>query len=85
MLRRAFLDHPQAVGESYGEHFAVASGFAGELMMAALACAVHAVVPCLFERTGSRAIRRLHDRMIANRRVAPRAVCAKTHPSLTGL
>ena len=74
MLSRAFLDHPRAVGESYGEHFTVAAGFAGELMLAGLACAVHAVAPCLFQRTGSAAIARLHERMVVNRRRAARAV-----------
>ena len=30
-----------------------------------LAALVHGVVPALFERTGSRVVRRLHDRMAA--------------------
>ena len=58
-LSRSFVDHPQSVGESYGEHFAVASGFGLRLIGAGLACLVHACVPAWFTRTGSRAVSRL--------------------------
>jgi Family of unknown function (DUF6356) len=58
-LPRSFVDHPQSVGESYGEHFAVASGFGLRLIGAGLACLVHACVPAWFTRTGSRAVRAL--------------------------
>jgi hypothetical protein len=37
------------------------------MMVASLACLVHALLPFLFERTGSRAITQLHDRMVTNR------------------
>jgi hypothetical protein len=67
MIRSLFLSHPDSVGETYLEHQGVALSFAAELLMASLACAVHAVVPGLFTRTGSRAIERLHARMVANR------------------
>jgi hypothetical protein len=85
MWRQAFLDHPHARGESYGEHFRIASGFASELLAAGLACAVHAVAPCLFERAGSAAIARLHDRMIANRRGPAPSVDSRTQSTLTAL
>ena len=65
-LHRLFMSHPQAVDESYGEHFLVALGFAARLFGAACAALVHAIVPCLFETTASRMIRHMHDR-IANR------------------
>lgn len=68
MLTRTFLEHPREMGETYGEHFAMAAGFAGELIVAGLACAVHAVAPCLFQRTGSTAVARLHHRMFVSRR-----------------
>jgi hypothetical protein len=67
MIRSLFLSHPEAVGETYLEHQGVALSFAAELMVASLACAVHAVVPGLCTRTGSRTIERLHARMVANR------------------
>jgi hypothetical protein len=65
-LHRLFLSHPQAVDESYGEHFLFALGFAARLLGAGLAALVHAIIPCLFETTASRMIREMHDR-IANR------------------
>lgn len=68
MLKALFCDHPASVGESYGEHLAAAGGFALRLFAAALVCAVHAVLPFLFERTASAIVDGLHDRMVANRR-----------------
>ena len=68
MLTRLFTRHPNSVGESYLEHLAMACGFAARLALAALACAVHALLPFLFERTGSRIITELHDAMVINRR-----------------
>jgi hypothetical protein len=58
-LSRSFVDHPRSVGESYGEHFAVATGFGLRLIAAGLACLVHACVPAWFTRTGSRVVRAL--------------------------
>ena len=58
-LPRSFVDHPRSVGESYGEHFAMATGFGLRLIAAGLACLVHAWVPAWFTRTGSRAVRDL--------------------------
>jgi hypothetical protein len=71
VFNRLFLDHPRSVGENYLEHQRRAFGFAIALLAAALACLVHALVPGLFVRTGSETIKRLHDRMVANR-IAPR-------------
>ena len=67
MIRRWFLSHPSSVNESYFEHMEVASGFGVALLGAGLACLVHAVVPCLFERTGSRTIAALHQRLVIGR------------------
>ena len=58
-LPRSFVDHPRSIGESYGEHFAVATGFGLRLIAAGLACLIHACVPAWFTRTGSRAVRAL--------------------------
>lgn len=57
-----FTKHPQSVNETYFEHLFVASGFAASLLLAALICAVHAVLPFLFEKTGSRMIADLYQR-----------------------
>ncbi|USI73150.1 DUF6356 family protein [Sphingomonas morindae] len=71
MIRRLFLEHPRAVGEGYFAHMGTALGFAGTLLGAGLACGVHALVPALCERTASRAIARLHDRMVVHRSRQP--------------
>ncbi|MBO6837582.1 MAG: DUF6356 family protein [Alphaproteobacteria bacterium] len=67
MVRSAFTKHPASVGESYTEHMGTAFSFAGPLLLAGLCCVVHAVLPFAFEKTGSRMISRLHDRMVAHR------------------
>lgn len=66
-LRTKFSEHPASVGETYGEHFVAAMGFSLALLKAAGACAIHAVLPFVFEKTGSRAIETLHRRMVTNR------------------
>jgi hypothetical protein len=69
---RKFTEHPASVGESYGEHFVTAMGFSLSLFRAALVCAVHALLPFLFVKTGSDCIRDLHARMVTHRtRVVP--------------
>ena len=67
MFTRLFVEHPRSVGESYLEHQRHALGFGFSLLLASLACFVHAIVPGLCVRTGSTAITRLHDRMVKNR------------------
>ncbi len=66
-LTKLFTEHPRTVGESYFEHLRAASSFSITLFGAALCCAVHALLPFLFEKTGSSMIERLYDRMCANR------------------
>ena len=63
----SFTQHPREVGETYGQHFLVATGFGLAMLVGGLACLVHAVLPFLCTRTGSGTIRRLHDQMVANR------------------
>ena len=67
MIERYFIEHPRSVGESYAEHLQAAGSFGATMIVAGLACLVHAIVPGLFIKTGSSAIVRLHDRMIVNR------------------
>lgn len=67
-LQRHFTEHPESVGETYGEHFKVASGFAGSLAIAAMAAAVHAVVPSLCEKTASKRIMAMHSKITSGRR-----------------
>ncbi len=64
---RAFEDHPATVGESYWEHFGVASRYGFLLSKAAGAAFVHAILPFLCERTASDTIIQLHGEMTARR------------------
>jgi hypothetical protein len=68
MLNRMFVDHPRAVGESYGAHAQVAARFGLTMIGAGTACLIHALVPGLFRSTGSRAVERLCEEMAARRR-----------------
>jgi hypothetical protein len=69
MARLSFTEHPASVGETYGEHFATASWFAGRMIAGGLACLVHAALPFLFTTTGSRTVAQLYTRMVSHRRV----------------
>jgi hypothetical protein len=60
MAGNPFSKHPAEAGETYGEHFAVASSFGLRMIAGGLACLVHGVFPFLFERTGSDTVRRLN-------------------------
>ena len=75
-VRRLFTEHPTSAGESYLQHLCVAARFGASMVAAGLACLVHALLPFLFERTGSRCIDRLHEQMAARRRRSTRASVA---------
>ena len=66
-LRRLFTEHPQSVGETYLEHLCAATGFATRMILAGIACFLHALFPFAFRHTGSECIEQLHDRMVLNR------------------
>ncbi|MFM2300302.1 MAG: hypothetical protein RLZZ84_38 [Pseudomonadota bacterium] len=68
---KLFTDHPASVGESYGEHLAMAGGFGVRMILGGIACLIHGLLPFLFVKTGSLQVTTLHDRMVANRRRAP--------------
>lgn len=80
MFSRLFTQHPHEMGETYWEHQRFALGFAFSLFAAGAACALHAVVPGLCKRTGSRAVETLHARLTAARRLnaAPSTASAAT-------
>lgn len=69
-MHKLFTEHPGSVGETYSEHLAHASYFGGRMIMAGLACMLHALLPFLFVSTGSQAIEELNAKMLARRRVA---------------
>ncbi len=62
MFAKIFLSHPASVEESYFEHLRFATGFAIRLLAAGGAALVHAVIPCLFEKTASRIVADLYER-----------------------
>lgn len=62
MITRVFLNHPTSVNETYLQHAAFAGRFAVSLFTAAFAATVHAIIPCLFEKTASRIIADLYQR-----------------------
>jgi Family of unknown function (DUF6356) len=78
---RGFTEHPASVGESYTEHLFHAGCFGMRMVVAGLACLIHAVFPFLFERTGSRAIGELNQRMVS-RRGPPAGVAIEKRLSL---
>lgn len=66
-MKRFFVEHPSSVGETYSEHFMVASSFGFHMIVGGVACLLHGVFPFLFVKTGSEAVDRLHHRMVAHR------------------
>ena len=67
LIHRLFRDHPASVGETYLEHSFQASYFGVCMLLAGLACLIHAIIPCLFKTTGRRAISELHSKMVLHR------------------
>ena len=67
MIRRIFLDHPKTVGESYWEHFGVASRFGGAMIWGGMKAVVHAAFPNVYETAASDTIRKLHTIMVEKR------------------
>ena len=55
-----FTRHPANVGQTWVQHCRFALSVSRTLTVAAVAAAVHAVVPALCETTASRAVDRLH-------------------------
>ena len=67
MITKLFTEHPASVHETYFEHLCSAMSFTATMFVATLACLVHAFLPFLCVKTGSRKITELHDRMVSNR------------------
>ena len=65
-----FLKHPHSIGETYLQHMSAALSFGITMIVAGIACIVHAIVPALFERTASQAVALLYARMTNRRRLA---------------
>ena len=50
---KLFTEHPASVGETYGEHLVMASGFGFRMILGGMACLIHGLLPFLFVKTGS--------------------------------
>jgi len=61
-MYKLFTQHPASVGETYFEHLLMAGGFALSMFAAACVCLVHALLPFMFEKTGSRMVADLYQR-----------------------
>lgn len=70
--------HLGEVGEGYVEHLRFATRVGALAIGGGLACLAHALVPGLFQTTGSRAIRRLNQ--LIDERARPEN-CAERSPS----
>ena len=77
MINRLFTSHPESVGETYLEHMSSASTFGLHLMLAGLACTVHAILPFLFKTTARSAITDLHEKMVTHRHRSDRIGVAR--------
>ncbi len=66
-MYRYLTRHLNDVGESYTQHFRHAASFGGWLALGAVVCLTHSVAPFLFEKTGSRIVNRLYQRMVTGR------------------
>lgn len=79
-----FTRHPQSVGETYVQHMLHALGFGVRMILAGIACIIHAFLPFLFVSTASRAINELYDRMVLKRRARAGAANAPTSAPIRG-
>jgi acyl-[acyl carrier protein]--UDP-N-acetylglucosamine O-acyltransferase len=70
-INKLFTRHPASVGETYFEHLANATRFAGRMMVGGAACLVHAVLPFTFVKTASHTIEELNERMVLHRSKLP--------------
>ena len=62
-LLRPFASHPTSVGETYRQHLYFAACIGGRMVGGGLAYLVHALLPLLFQTTGSQAVRKVHQRL----------------------
>ena len=66
-MLKFFTDHPASVGETYFEHLLAAATFSIRLLIASITCLIHAVLPFLFEKEGSKMVTRLYHCMVTAR------------------
>lgn len=67
-FRKAFIDHPASVDETYFEHFRVATHYSRELAGASMKAFVHALVPGMCCTSASEKIKQLHGEVTTGHR-----------------
>jgi hypothetical protein len=72
-IKSLFNAHPDALGESYFQHLGHAMSYAGRLLGAAFCAFTHALLPFLFEKTASNAIKQMYGEMTARGATQPLA------------
>lgn len=77
-----FTHHPDAIGETYGQHFGVALRYSGKLFAAACAALVHAFLPFLFEKTASNAIKGMYADMTRRSANTPVEAAGSVRPAI---
>ncbi len=60
---RLFLDHPRSLGMSWAGHAIGAIRIGAQLVVAGLACLVHAIVPGVFTETAGRTVTDMYGHM----------------------
>lgn len=78
MIHRVFRAHPASVGESYAEHFGVASRFGLALIAGGIKALIHAVLPNYCQTSASDTVRALNATLIDKRGAKRDAVDAMT-------
>lgn len=59
-----FTNHPKSIGESYMQHLCHAGKFGVMMLVAGVACTIHAVFPFLFEHTASNILFKMTEHMV---------------------
>lgn len=62
-LHRLFMAHPEAVNETYLEHFGVASRYGRRFLFMSFCAFTHAFFPFLFEKTASNMVKAMYADM----------------------
>lgn len=55
--------HLKEVNETYIQHFIKAAGFGTKSIIIGIILFIHAIIPCLFKRTGSAWMQRILDQI----------------------
>lgn len=63
-MHNLFTQHPKSIGETYWQHLWHASKFGILMLVGAIACLIHAVLPFLFEQTASNLLFKMTKHMV---------------------